>query len=206
MAKFATNPDKQKIIQEILDTGVDKVDKNALAAKYDVSIRTVERYIEYIKNPKPQKLSRVKTEPINNPDDGDGQIELQGDSEPGSQDTPPPTKTEDKQKPVSTAAPKVVGGNNPMAAVAARTPAPIVFVMGDLRIDLNPADFYDAYRYYQDIRRIDPGIDDTFSFAVKLAMKTVWEKFSEFEAARVGVTFSKEVIQDDSAIKVGAVS
>ena len=74
-----------------------------------------------------------------------------------------------------------------LVTVTSKQPSPIVFRMGDLTIDLNPAHLYDAYRYYEDIKRIDPSIDDDFSTMVKAACKHAWEIFSEREAERAGV-------------------
>ncbi|MDP2729120.1 MAG: hypothetical protein Q8O55_01400 [Dehalococcoidales bacterium] len=80
---------------------------------------------------------------------------------------------------------KVVKTPQELAVVTSQTPGPIVFRMGGQSIDLNPANIYDAFRYCEDIKRIDPSIDDDFSTMVKTACKHVWEVFSEREARRI---------------------
>lgn len=91
---------------------------------------------------------------------------------------------------------KVVTQTTPaqFAVVTTKTPGSIVFVMGDQKIDLNPQDLYDAWRYCQDIKRIVPAIDDDFTLMIKVAAKHLWEFFSQREARRVGVDL--EVIKE----------
>jgi len=93
--------------------------------------------------------------------------------------------TEDKL--VSTQ--KVVTEARPvdLAVVTTKTPGPIVFRMGGDEIDLNPGDLYDAWRYCEDIKRIEPSIDDSFTSMLKIGAKHIWEIFSQKEAARAGV-------------------
>lgn len=81
---------------------------------------------------------------------------------------------------------KVAKGTQDLAVVASKAPAPIIFRMGDQNIDLKPGDLYDAFRYCEDIKRIDPSIDDDFTTMLKAACKHVWEIFSEREARRMG--------------------
>lgn len=81
---------------------------------------------------------------------------------------------------------KVVKNQQDLAVVTSRAPGPIVFRMGEVNIDLNPQYLYDAYRYCEDIKRIDPSIDDDFSLMLKAACKNAWEIFSGREARRVG--------------------
>ena len=90
--------------------------------------------------------------------------------------------TEDKQAGTT----KTVTQPTQFAVVTTKTPGPIVFIMGDQRIDLNPEHLYDAWRYCEDIKRIDPLIDDDFSLMLKAACKYAWEIFSEREARRLG--------------------
>ena len=81
---------------------------------------------------------------------------------------------------------KVVKSPQDLAVVTSKAPGPIIFRIGEQNIDLNPAHLYDAYRYCEDIKRIDPSIDDDFSLMVKAACKHAWEVFSEREARRLG--------------------
>ncbi len=81
---------------------------------------------------------------------------------------------------------KQVRGPQQLAVVTSRAPGPIVFRMGELNIDLEPQSIYDAFRYCEDIKRIDPSINDSFSQMLKIACKHTWEIFSEREARRVG--------------------
>ena len=61
---------------------------------------------------------------------------------------------------------KPVKGTTEMAAITAKTPAPIIFRIGDQSIDLNPLDLLDAWRFCQDIKNMDPSIDDDFSGSI----------------------------------------
>lgn len=83
----------------------------------------------------------------------------------------------------------------PLAVVTTRQPGPIVFRMGQTEIDLNPNPLYDAWRYCEDIKRMEPSIDDDFSSMLKVAAKHIWEHFSEREAARI--TTSVELKQKE---------
>jgi len=84
---------------------------------------------------------------------------------------------------------KVVTGTKPveLAVVTTKSPGPIIFRMGGSEIDLNPGDLYDAWRYCEDIKRIEPSIDDDFTIMLKIAAKHLWEFFSHREASRAGV-------------------
>ena len=91
---------------------------------------------------------------------------------------------------------RVIKTPQDLAVVTSKAPGPIIFRMGDQTIDLNPAHLYDAFRYCQDIKRIDPSIDDDFSLMVKAACKNAWEIFSEREARRVGAKIEiREVVR-----------
>lgn len=92
---------------------------------------------------------------------------------------------------------KVVKEPVPLAVVTTKTPAPIVFRMGDQQIDLNPQHLYDAWRFCQDIKRIEPSIDDDFTLMIKVAVEHVWEEFSHREARRAGVNLElvKEAVK-----------
>lgn len=92
---------------------------------------------------------------------------------------------------------KVVKEPTELAVVTTKVPGPIVFRMGGQEIDLNPNDLYDAWRYCEDIKRIEPSIDDSFTVMLKVATKSLWEFFSQREAHRNGaiVEIVKEVTQ-----------
>ncbi len=81
----------------------------------------------------------------------------------------------------------VAKGAQELAVLTSKAPAPIVFRISDQNIDLKPGDLYDAFRYCEDIKRMDPSIDDDFSTMVKTACKHVWEVFSEREVRKLGV-------------------
>jgi len=91
--------------------------------------------------------------------------------------------TEDK--PAS--AQKVVTKPVDLAVMTTKQPGPIIFRMGGNEIDMNPGDLYDAWRYCEDIKRIEPSIDDDFTVMLKVAAKHLWELFSRREASRAGV-------------------
>jgi len=102
-------------------------------------------------------------------------------------------KAEDEGRPPEPKTDKSAqGGQKPakatqdLASITTKATAPIIFRMGEQSIDLRPSDLYDAFRYCEDIKRIDPSIDDDFSVMVKTACKHVWEIFSEREAVRSG--------------------
>lgn len=82
---------------------------------------------------------------------------------------------------------KVVTTPTQLAVVTTATPGPIVFRMGNQIINLNPEHLYEAFKYCQDIKAMDPAIDDDFSLVLKVAVKHVWEHFCQKEAQRVGV-------------------
>jgi len=90
----------------------------------------------------------------------------------------------------TTSAQKVVTETKPVdfAVVTTKSPGPIIFRMGSNEIDLNPGELYDAWRYCEDIKRIEPAIDDEFTVMLKIAAKHLWERFSQREASRAGVS------------------
>jgi len=90
-----------------------------------------------------------------------------------------------------TSAQKIVTNPVDLAVVTTKSPGPIVFRMGGHDIDMNPGDLYDAWRYCEDIKRIEPSIDDNFTVMLKVAAKNLWEFFSRREASRAGVNLEK---------------
>ena len=94
-----------------------------------------------------------------------------------------------EDKPGSTQ--KLVTNPVDLAVVTTKSPGPIVFRMGGNEIDMNPGDLYDAWRYCEDIKRIEPSIDDEFTVMLKVAAKHLWEYFSHREASRAGVNLEK---------------
>ena len=90
---------------------------------------------------------------------------------------------------------KVVTKPVDLAVVTTKAPGPIVFRMGGHEIDLNPGDLYDAFRYCEDIKRIEPSIDDNFTVMLKIATKNLWEFFSRREASRAGVNL--ELVKEE---------
>lgn len=96
-----------------------------------------------------------------------------------------------------TSATKVVTNAKPveLAVVTTKSPGPIIFRMGGNEIDLNPGDLYDAWRYCEDIKRIEPSIDDDFTVMLKIAIKQLWEFFSRREAKRAGVNL--ELVKEE---------
>ena len=101
------------------------------------------------------------------------------------------TVTEDR----TISAQKVVTKPVDLAVVTTKSPGPIVFRMGGNEIDINPGDLYDAWRYCEDIKRIEPSIDDDFTVMLKVATKHLWEIFSHREASRVGVNL--ELVKEE---------
>jgi len=108
-----------------------------------------------------------------------------------------------EQKPPS--APKVATPDKPtpLAVVTTPAPGPIVFRMGSSTIDLNPEHLYDAYRYCQDIKTMEPSIDDDFSLMLKVAMKHVWELFSRRDANKIGVGLEVQKEEGNGRVKTG---
>lgn len=80
-----------------------------------------------------------------------------------------------------------------LATVTERKPAAIVFTLGDIDISLNPAYLFDSYLYYQDIRRLEPDIDDEFTLAIRAAMKHVWEDFAHRKVETSEITIKEAV-------------
>jgi len=95
-------------------------------------------------------------------------------------------------KPGGGAVKTVQGLPTPLASVTAKTPAPIIFRIGDQNIDLDPLDLLDAYRYCEDIKTMEPAIDDSFSLMVKIAAKRLWEFFSQRQAQRIGISIGQQ--------------
>lgn len=94
-------------------------------------------------------------------------------------------------------------GPTDLGAVTARTPAPVIFRIGDFTIDLDPIDLLEAHKYCQDIRRIFPDLPDSFSDMLKEATRHVWAHASEIEARRSGVAIlTEEEESDDAASEV----
>ena len=85
---------------------------------------------------------------------------------------------------------KVVAGPTPqqLIVVTARTPAPITFSVAGVDIKVDPLALLDAWRYCEDIKRIEPSIDDEFTLMLKIAAKNLWEHFSHREADKARVT------------------
>ena len=98
-----------------------------------------------------------------------------------------------EDKPASTQ--KLVTNPVDLAVVTTKSPGPIVFRMGGNEIDMNPGDLYDAWRYCEDIKRIEPSIDDDFTVMLKVAAKNLWEFFSRREASRAGVNL--ELVKEE---------
>ena len=90
---------------------------------------------------------------------------------------------------------KVITKPVDLAVMTTKSPGPIVFRMGGSEIDLNPGDLYDAWRYCEDIKRIEPSIDDDFTVMLKVATKNLWEFFSHREASRAGVNL--ELVREE---------
>lgn len=67
------------------------------------------------------------------------------------------------------------GGN--IVNISQRNSGTILFSLGDVDISLEPKKLYDAFLYYQDILKLDPSIDDSFSLSIRTAMKHIWEHF-----------------------------
>ncbi len=162
MARFEPSPHKEEAM-EALRNGVTKEE---CAARFGITIRTAERYLQEIQHPKPLPVAKVLKVEKTAPAVG------------------------------SKTATKTATGETPLAAITVVAPAPIVFTMGDTRIPLNPKHLYDAFRYYEDIQRMSPDIDDEFSLALLTCVRYVWRRFSGQEAVKVGVTI-QEVENDN---------
>lgn len=160
MARFNPSPHKEEAMQALRNG----VSKEECAARFGITIRTAERYLQEIQHPKPPPVAKVpKVETVT----------------PGSK-----------------VATKTATGETPLAAMTVPAPAPIIFTMGDTRIPLNPKHLYDAFRYYEDIQRMSPDIDDEFTLALLTCVRYVWRRFSGQEAVKVGVTI-QEVANDN---------
>ncbi len=102
----------------------------------------------------------------------------------------PATGTLYSTRPTPKEAAKAKAAAEPKAV--GRKDGAIVFHLGPLDITMNPEDLYDTYRYYEDIKRMRPDIDDEFSLGCKGAMKYCWEKYSHQEAKRLEVALKQE--------------
>lgn len=134
------------------------------AERFSLSERQVYRYLE-----------KVRMEEPNQADQGEER----------------PTKGEERPTKARTVTP---GTPQQLAVITTKSPGPIVFRMGNQVIDLEPADIYDAWRYCQDIKVMDPSVDDSFSHMLKVASKNLWDFFSQREARRVGAKL--ELVED----------
>ena len=66
----------------------------------------------------------------------------------------------------------------------------IVFSFGREEIPLEPGELYDAYQYYEEIKRND--IDVSFSTAIKDSMKYAWRKLKDLERMKATITIKGE--------------
>ena len=66
----------------------------------------------------------------------------------------------------------------------------IVFSFGREEIPLEPGELYDAYQYYEEIKRND--IDVSFSTAIKDSMKYAWRKLKDVERMKATIKIKGE--------------
>ena len=66
----------------------------------------------------------------------------------------------------------------------------VVFSFGKVEIPLEPGELYDAYQYYEEIKRYD--IDVSFSSAIKDSMKYVWRKLRDVERTKATIKIEGE--------------
>jgi len=66
----------------------------------------------------------------------------------------------------------------------------IVFSFGKEEIPLEPGELYDAYQYYEEIKRYD--IDVSFSTAIKDSMKYAWRKLKDAERTKATIKIEGE--------------
>lgn len=84
----------------------------------------------------------------------------------------------------------------PLAVITSKSPAPIVFRMGDLNIDLDPAKLYRAYLYCEDIRQMEPSIDDDFTTLIKVAVQRMWDDVNALQASRRSIAIAVEIEEE----------
>lgn len=60
-----------------------------------------------------------------------------------------------------------------LATFTAKQPAPVVFFLGEQRIELEPQAIYESYLLYEDLRA-KVGLNDSFSQALQDAMGIAW--------------------------------
>ena len=60
-----------------------------------------------------------------------------------------------------------------LATVVAKQPAPVIFVLGDQRIELEPEALYESYLLYQDMK-VRCGLDSTFSGVMRDGVALLW--------------------------------
>lgn len=60
-----------------------------------------------------------------------------------------------------------------LATFVAKQPAPVVFVLGEQRIELEPEALYESYLLYQDMK-VRCGLDSTFSSVLRDGMGLLW--------------------------------
>jgi hypothetical protein len=88
--------------------------------------------------------------------------------------------------------PQVVNGETNMAVVLTPKPAPISFTFSNINITLDPKNLYDAFCYYEDIKRIDPTINDEFSLAILSSVRYVWRRLATTHAEKVASIVNEE--------------
>ena len=66
----------------------------------------------------------------------------------------------------------------------------IVFSFGKVEIPLEPGELYDAYQYYEEIKRY--GIDTSFSTAIKDSLKYAWRKLRDAGRTKAKITIEEE--------------
>ena len=61
-----------------------------------------------------------------------------------------------------------------LATILARQPAPVVFTIGEQRIELDPEALYESHLLYEDIK-VHCGLKDSFSDAIRDGVSLLWQ-------------------------------
>lgn len=79
----------------------------------------------------------------------------------------------------------ITGGE--ITNIQQRKTGAILFTLANEDIELQPAELYDAYLYYQDIRRSNPDLNESFSSCLKSCVKIIWEKFNQHRLRQAAI-------------------
>ncbi len=157
---FQPSPHKAGIIKA-LNEGESK---ESILKRFPITARTLDRYVSKLRKGKTSTKELIevgagKTLAEKKPSGGTGLVEVKPVKPPPADSNLPPG---DGDPP----------GQN-LAAIVMRPPAPVLFIMGESKIDLEPQALYESYLLYEAIKVRLPR-PDSFCGVIRSAMGIAW--------------------------------